>query len=156
MATPVAAFSVSTAAVPPQNRMFDSDIEEYVILKGTGLVNESLNWFPGRKIRITSLRMANGLVAQAASTNTTVFDIDSEDGAGAKVNDIATKAASVVAADVVVSLTLSTTEADLVIGATEMLKCLVTIAGTQGQFTISVGFKRLDVIDTPGAWPATP
>lgn len=144
--------TLSTARVTPQDRGFDSDREQHVVLSFTGLNAENKSWFPQQKVRITRIGMTNGLVAQAASTNTTTLDIDSEDGAGAKVADIAALAPKVVAADVVEDLTLSTTEADLVLEVTETLKVAVSIAGTQGEFTISIAFVALDVRDTATEW----
>ena len=146
--------TLSTARVTPQDRGFDSDREQHICIGFSGVATQSLSWRPRQKVRITNISMVNGLVAQAASTNTTVLDIDIEDGAGAKTHDVAAHAAAVVAADVFVDLTLSTTEADLVMEASEILKCLSTIAGTQGTHAISISFVALDVRDTATVWPA--
>ncbi len=148
--------TLSTARVAPQDRGFDSDREQHIVLAFPAAVDAlaSLSWRPRQKVRITNISMVNGLVAQAASTNTTVLDIDIEDGAGTKTHDVATLAAGVVAADIFIDLTLSTTEADLVIESTEILKVLDTVVGTQGEMAISVAFVALDVRDTATVWPA--
>ena len=65
-------------------------------------------------------------------------------------------AATSIAADVAVELTLSTTEANLVIEADETLKIALTIAGTQGSFSVEIDYKLLEVSDYAGAWPALP
>lgn len=151
-ATP--AKTASTANVAPQDRGFDSDYEHTVNFS-MPVGSATRSWFPKEKIRITRITMSNGDVAQAASTNTTALDIDSEDNAGAKVADIAPKAANLaVAIDVGVELVLSTTEADLVIEDTETVKIAATIAGTQGEFDVAVSYKKLEVRDVPGVWPA--
>ena len=152
-ATP--AKKLSTSNVTPQDRGFDSDYEHTVNFSFEALTSHNRSWFPGEKIRITKITMANGDTAQAASTNTTVLDIDSEDNAGAKVADIAAMAAQVVAADVAITLTLSTTEANLVIENTETVKMALTIAGTQGEFDLAISYKKLEVRDVPGTWPAS-
>lgn len=145
--------SLSTARVSPQDRGFDSDYEHHINFSFP-IVSANRSWFPQQKIRITRISMANGDTAQAATTNTTALDIDSEDNAGTKVADIAALAVGVVAADVAVDLTLSTTEANLVIEATETVKIAATIAGTQGEFDVAISYKVLDVRDVPGDWPA--
>ena len=148
------AFTISTAKVAPQDRGFDSDYEHTVNFSmPIGSANRS--WFPAEKIRITRITMANGDVDQSAATNTTALDIDSENNAGTKVADIAPKAAgTAVAMDVAIDLVLSTTEADLVIEATETVKIAATIAGIQGEFDVAISYKKLEVRDVPGDWPA--
>ena len=145
--------TLSTARVAPQDRGFDSDYEHHINFS-FGIASMNRSWFPQQKIRITRISMANGDTAQAATTNTTVLDIDSEDNAGTKVADIAALAAGVVAADVAVDLTLSATEANLVIEATETFKIAATIAGTQGEYDVAVSYVVLDVRDTATVWPA--
>ena len=98
--------------------------------------------------------MSNGDVAQEATINTTVLDIDSEDNAVAKVADIASLVATAIAVDVATDLTLSTTEANLVIEIDETLKIAASITGVQSEFDVAISFVALDVRDTATVWPA--
>ncbi len=155
--TPGAAFTVSTASVPPQNRIISSDVVKDVALNFELAASQQINWSPGEKCRIVEVRVINNATAQAAATNTTLINVDIEDGAGAKTHDVATKAAATaLAADAMVALTLSTTEADLVMENTEILRIDRTVVGTQGSFVVNVKYKLLEVSDYAGAWPATP
>lgn len=158
--TPAAAFTPSTSVVPPQNRIGHvTDYEHQVVLHHNGDADGATSWAPLRKVRITRLTLCNGEVAMAATTNTTTLDIDILDPSAStpKQHDVAAKAVdTAVAADAYLDLTLSTTEADLVMENDEMLKVDVAVAGTQGEFNVVVSYKYLDARDVPGNWPATP
>ena len=117
----------------------------------------SINWFPNQRILITRITGCNGLTAMAATVNTTAWDIDTEDGAGTKVKDVAALAVGVYAVDAkIAALTLATTNADLIVEASEIVKMLVTQVGLQGEGTISIWYKDLAVRDVPGDWPPLP
>lgn len=155
--TPAAAFTPSTASVPPQARMVSSDVVKDVALNFELAASQQINWSPGEKVRIVEIRVINNATAQAATTNTTALNVDIEDGAGTKTHDVATKAAgTALAADAMVALTLSTTEADLVVEATEIVRIDRTVVGTQGSFVVNIKYKVLSMADYAGAWPATP
>lgn len=154
---PAASVTPSTNSVPPQNRLLNSDVILLETVHFDTTATDQKNWSPGIKVRIVELRVVNDDVAQAASTNTTAINVDIEDGAGAKTHDVATKAAgTAIAADAMATLTLSTTEADLVMENTEILRVDSTIAGTQGSYSVVVKYKLLEVSDYAGDWPATP
>lgn len=150
--TASAAKSVSTAAVPPQNRGFDSDrLKSIVLPLGAASVQYNIA-FPNR-VQIMAIDYANGAVAQAAATNTTALNIDSEDGAGTKVKDIAAKAAATtLAADARTSLTLATAAADNVLETTEILRIDQTIAGTQGTSVLTISYVDLLVSNLGATW----
>ena len=151
-ATP--AKTLSTARVTPQDRGLNSDVEDqHVFSMGVGSMSRS--WKPSSMIRVTRVSVSNGDVLMDTATNTTAVDVDSEDNAGTKVADIAAKAAATsIAVDVSADLTLSTTEADLVVNSDEVIVCRGTAAGTQGEYDVIVSYKKLDVRDVPGDWPA--
>src|SRR3990167_1004841 len=166
--------SLSTAAVQPQDRMFNSDREQFVSLflpgtgpeeivtfdipgtdpeeevriqftPGTGSLQRNLAL--GRKVEITSVVVTNNNVAMAAATNTTAISVDSEDGAGTKTHDIADKAAgTAIAADALLSLTLtgSAGDATRIVEATEIIRIDSTVVGTQGSFDVSIRYRPID------------
>ena len=106
----------------------------------------SAAWAPGRKVRILAIRLVNGDVAIAASTNTTALDIDVFDAPGTgKEADLTGKLATVaVAAKVALTLTLSSTDADRIIEADETLQVIRTIASTQGEMALTIDFRYED------------
>ena len=155
--TPAASVTPSTSAVPPQNRMLNSDvIRTQRVHFDTTNTDQKNTTFPG-KSRIVAIRVVNDNVAQAATTDTTTVNVDIEDGAGTKTHDVAAKAAgTAIAADAFATLTLSTTEADLVVENTEIVRIDSTIAGTQGSFSVEIDYKLLEVSDYAGDWPVVP
>lgn len=160
--TPAPVVTPSTAAVPPQNRIGQpTDYEHVVYLSypdsaNGGTDSGTMLWTPFRKVQITGLIFCNGDLATAASTNTTVLDVDIEDNAGAKTHDVAALSAQVIVADVAVALSLSGTVTNLQMENTEVLKVAVAVAGAQSGFGLVVKFVYLDTIDHATVWPATP
>lgn len=154
---PAASFTPSTASVPPQNRMLNSDVIQTMRIHFSTTATDQKNASVPAKLRIVAIRVVVDDVAMAASTNTTLVNVDIEDGAGAKTHDVATKAAATaIGADAFAALTLSTTEADLVVENTEIIRVDSTIAGTQGSFSVEIDYKLLEVSDYAGDWPALP
>lgn len=155
--TPVAYLTPSTASVPPQNRMQDSDVDVPIVVQFDGTASDQHNIALARKCRVTRIQVVNDDVAMAAASHTTAVNVDSEDGAGTKTHDIAAKAAATTcAADAFITLTLSTTEADLVVENTEIIRVDSTVVGTQGSFSVVIWVKWLEATDVAGAWPLTP
>lgn len=147
--------TVSTAAVKPQDRGFDSDRLREVVFQFLGTADLALQWSPARKVQVVGVVVTNGAVAMAASTNTTLVDVDSYDGANTKVADIASKlAATTLAAGARSSLTLSTTVADTVVENTETVFINSDITGTQGPHTVTIQYVDLEVTDLPTDWTA--
>ena len=104
-----------------------------------------LNWAPGRKILVTKIKLVNGDVEMSASSTTTAFDIDVEDGAGAKVHDMAAKANTVlVNDDEFLDLTLLAADLTNTVEATEIIKCARTIVSTQGECSLVFDYKFID------------
>lgn len=101
---------------------------------------------PGQKIKIVKIELVNGDVAIAASTNTTAIGVDIYDAAGTgKTHDVADKADTVaVGVRVSLELTLSTTEADLIVEADETIQVIRTIASTQGEMTLVISYRFVD------------
>lgn len=161
--TPAKAFSVSTAVVPPQNRIGQpTDYEHSVYLSypdaaDAGTDSGTMNWTIFRKLQITGIIYCNGDLLNDTATNTTALDIDIEDNAGAKTHDVAALAAATsTAADIAVALTLSTTTADLVVENTEIVKVGITVAGAQSSFGVVIKYVLLDTIDHATVWPIVP
>lgn len=103
-----------------------------------------LNWAPGQKVEIINVRLVNGDVAIAASSTTTAFDIDIEDGAGTKTHDLTAKASgTAVAADASLELTMPAL-ADRTVEATELIKCARAIVSTQGECSLVFDYKFID------------
>ena len=104
-----------------------------------------LNWSPGQKAEMLNIRVVNGDVAIAASSTTTAFDIDIEDGSGTKTHDLAAKADTVaIGADEQLALTLPAALADRTVEATEIIKCARTIVSTQGECSLVFDYKFID------------
>lgn len=149
-ATP--AVALSTAVVPPQARGFDSERVKTLFVK-FGAASEQINVAFPNKVQIVDVRYTNGATAQATATNTTAINIDSEDGAGTKVADIAAKAAATaLAADATSSLTVSSTQADNIIETTEILRIDQTIQGTQTSSVLSISYVDLAVPNYTVTW----
>lgn len=107
----------------------------------TGVVN----WAPGRKILVTKVKLVNGDVEMSTSSTTTAFDIDVEDGAGTKVHDMCAKAANVlVNDDEFLDLTLLGPALTNTVEATELIKCVRTIASTQGECSLVFDYTFID------------
>lgn len=160
--TPAASFSVSTSVVPPQNRGFPSDYEHQIALEVNADATEGVSWSPGRKVRITRIRLCSSANALNA-TNDVALDIDIEDPSASttKKHDVATYDSTVtadqIAAYAYIDLTLSTTEANLVVENDELLKIVATNATGAGAYiTVVVSYVMLDVRDTSAEWPTTP
>ena len=101
-------------------------------------------WAPGRKVEITGIREANADVASATPTNTTAWDIDIEDGAGAKTHDLVAKASTVdVDADAIHPFVMPV-PADRTVEATEQIKIARAVVGAQGETTICIDYKYID------------
>ena len=113
--------------------------------EGTAVIGSGA-WAPGQKVEIIEIRLVNGNVAIAASTNTTAFDIDVYNAVGdTKEADLAAKAANVaVAVRAALVLALSATPADRIIEADESLQVVRTIAGTQGENSLVISYKYVD------------
>src|SRR3990167_4006199 len=122
-----------TAVVAPQNRMFDSDKEKQVVLSFADTADHALAWVPGRRVKITGLRVANGAVLQDTATNTTLVDVDIYDNDAttpAKTHDVGAKAAATaIKANGWATITISSTAADSVVEATESVRALFDITG---------------------------
>lgn len=106
----------------------------------------SAAWAPGQKVKLKKISIANGDVAIAAATNTTAIGIDVYNAAGdTKQADVADKANTVaIAALASLDMTLSTTEDDLIIEATESLQVIRTIVGGQGEMSLVVSYEYVD------------
>ena len=151
IATP--AKTVSTAKVKPQDRGFDSDRLREVVFQFLGTADLALQWSPARKVQVVEVVVTNGAVAMAASTNTTLVDVDSYDGADTKVADIATKAAATtLAAGALSALGVSSTVADNIIQSTETVFINSDITGTQGPHTVTIQYVDLEVSDLATDW----
>ncbi len=162
--TPAASVTASTAVVPPQNRIGQpTDYEHSVYLSypdsaNGGTDTGEMTWTPLRKIQITGIIFCNGDTATAATTNTTVLDIDIEDPSASttKQHDVAALAAGVVAVTAYSNLTLSTTVANVTMENDEILKVIVTVAGAQSGFGVVVKYVLLDTVDHNVTWPIVP
>lgn len=156
MATATAAKSLSTSAVQPQDRGFDSEREKFVVFTVPAAADAyPFKFKPYRKIQITRINLGNGDVTQATTTNTTAIDCDiySDGATPAKVHDVAAKAAATgLAAEKSLDLTLSTTTANRVCEATEMVRMLVTVVGTQGPCSVTMSYVELDA-NSPSSVP---
>lgn len=153
-ATP--AKSLSTAAVQPQDRGFDSEREKFVTFV-TPLTADAYpyKFKPYRKIQITRITLLNGNVTQATATNTVAVDVDiySDGATPAKVHDVAAKAATTgLAAEKGLDLTLSTTLANTICENTEMVRALITVVGTMGPCTLQLAYVELDA-NSPSVAP---
>lgn len=108
-------------------------------------VTGALSFAPGQKAEILKVELVNGDVAIAASSTTTALDVDIVDGAGSKTHDLVAKAANVaVAADAKLDMGTAALLADRTVEATEMVKCLRTIASTQGEMSLVISYKFID------------
>jgi len=112
-----------------------------------GVASNNNEWAPGRKIEIVGLRVANGAVAQAASTNTTAIGLDTYNNdptTPAKTHDPADKAAATaIPAHGWISLPVPTDGSQFV-EATESLFASRTIAGTQAECALIVDYVYRD------------
>lgn len=101
------------------------------------------------KARITGVRLVNHDVAMLTATTTVAINVDIEDGAGTKTHDVCAKAAATaVAADADAALTLSTTEADLIVENTEIIRVDYTGVGITGGCDVVISYVDLEVPDT--------
>lgn len=154
--TASSAKSLSTAAVQPQDRGLDSERAKHVVFTYPAAADlYAYKFKPYRKIQVLRVVLANGDVAQATATNTTALDVDvySDGATPAKVHDVAAKAATTaLAAEKTTDLTLSTTLANTICEATEMLRVAVTVVGTQGPGSVIIEYVELDA-NTPSVEP---
>lgn len=154
-------FDVSTSKVPPQNRLLDSDVERHFVLHFEGDADAESNVSLPQKWRVTNIRVVNGGTA-LDGTNTVTLDIDVNDPAASteKKHDVASYNSASTGDDIeaggYADLTLSSTEADLVVDSDEILQVAATVVtGTIAEFNVVVSYKLLSVSDYDGDWPAS-
>lgn len=138
-----AAKSLSTTVVKPQDRNLPSDVVKSVALTCDGGADQVFSFATGRIFTVVAARVLNGAVLQDTATNTTAVTIDQYDNDAttpAKVGTtIATKAAATaIKANGWLELTVTATSAQ--IPATNSVRALFDVTGTQGAVTLVLDY----------------